>query len=185
MHRSLGSRLTTGIFFALSTMSVEAVAALADAGGAHVRFTAVGPAGMKIAGDGSQVTAREVSSRLVIAVPLAQLHTGIGLRDSHMREKYLEVSKFPEARLSVARDSLKLPAEGATSEGDAAGELSLHGRTKPVKFHYRVKLGGGVYRVSGALHLDMTDYGIEAPSYLGVSVKPGVDVDIEFQAKDR
>lgn len=183
-------KLTPFALVVITTVAIPmaesaALAALASVGSSHVRFTAIGPAGMKIAGDGSSVNASEAASKVVVSVPLAPLHTGIGLRDTHMREKYLEVQKFPEARLLVAKDSLKLPSEGAATEGDAPGELSLHGRTRPVRFHYKVKRAAGVFQVSGTLHIEMTDYGIEAPSYLGVSVKPGVDVDVEFQAKDR
>jgi len=183
--RKLG-RLVSVALATITAAATEhaALAALASVGSGHVHFTAVGPAGMKIGGDSSAVNASEAAAKLTISVPLAPLHTGIGLRDTHMRDKYLEVQKFPEARLLVAKDSLKLPQEGATTEGDAPGELSLHGRTKPVKFHYKLKLASGVYRVSGYLHIEMTDYGIEAPSYLGVSVKPGVDIDVEFQAKN-
>jgi polyisoprenoid-binding protein YceI len=184
MHRMSRLFLVAAPFVAL-TVPMGAAAALSDAGGTHVRFLAIGPAGMKITGEASTVKVIEEGPKVTIVVPLTPLQTGISLRDSHMREKYLEVSKFPDARLSVARSALKLPQEGASSEGDAPGELSLHGRTRPVKVHYHVKLAGGVYQASGTLRVDMTEYGIETPGYLGVSVKPGVDITVEFQAKDR
>jgi polyisoprenoid-binding protein YceI len=162
-----------------------ATAAFTTGAGGHVHFLAIGPAGMKIAGESSEVKVSETASNVVIDVPLAPLKTGISLRDSHMRDKYLEVAKYPDAILTVGKPSLKLPSDGGASEGDAAGELALHGKKKQITFHYKVKRTAATYRVSGTVHVDMRDFGIETPGYLGVSVKPGVDVDVEFQAKDQ
>ena len=50
-----------------------------------------------------------------------------------------------------------------------------------VKVHYRAELGAsGVTKVRGSFQLDMRDFDIKAPSYLGVSVAPKVEVSVEL-----
>jgi len=47
--------------------------------------------------------------------------------------------------------------------------------------HYRAELAaGGVTKVQGALQLDIRDFEIKSPSYLGVTVAPVVEVKVEL-----
>ena len=53
-----------------------------------------------------------------------------------------------------------------------------------MKVHYRAELGaGGIRKVRGSLQLDMRDFDIKAPSYLGVSLAPKVEVAVELALK--
>ena len=112
---------------------------------------------------------------------LAKLTTGINLRDQHMREKYLEVPKFPVTTLTVARGSLSLPTDGHKTEGDVQGTLSLHGQTRPITVHYDITSQGGALVSHGKFRIDMNAFGITVPTYLGVTVKPNVDVTASFR----
>ena len=159
-------------------------AALSKTGNASVAFNAAGPAGMKITGTTSDFQVSENGGQISLKVPLGNLTTGIALRDRHMREKYLEVQTYPNAELSVARSSLKLPAAGASSSGDAQGKMKIHGKEKDVTFHYTVQKQGSAYAVTGSVHLLLGDYGITVPSYLGVTVKPDIDVNVQFAATE-
>jgi polyisoprenoid-binding protein YceI len=113
-------------------------------------------------------------------VPLSNLATGIALRDRHMKEKYLEVQKYPDATLTVARSSLKVPPSGAHATADAPATLTLHGATRPVTVHYEASGEGDGLSVNGTFHVKMDEFGIAVPSYLGVTVKPDVDVHATF-----
>jgi polyisoprenoid-binding protein YceI len=157
-----------------------AAAALSAATDAHVGFAASGPAGMKIEGTTTDLTVADDGANVTVDVPLANLGTGIALRDHHMKEKYLEVPKYPSTTLVVARTALKFPSNGERVEGDAPGSLKLHGQTHPVSVHYDAKGDGAGYLVHGRLHVNMNDYGITVPTYLGVTVKPDVDVTASF-----
>jgi hypothetical protein len=53
-----------------------------------------------------------------------------------------------------------------------------------VTFNYTAKKVGAGFAVDGTVHLNMKEYGIEVPSYLGVTVKPEVDVTAKFSAND-
>ena len=119
-----------------------------------------------------------------MSVPLANLATGIALRDKHMKEKYLQVPSFPTATLKVARSAVQV-APGATAEADIPGTMTLHGHDHPVNVHFKAhSTGGGNVEVDGATHVNMHDYAIEVPSYLGVTVKPDVDLAVHFVAHD-
>jgi polyisoprenoid-binding protein YceI len=164
-------------------LSISAVghAALSSPTETKVGFLASGPAGLKIEGTTPDLTVADANGNLQLTVPLANLSTGIGLRDKHMKEKYLEVPKFPSAVLTVARGALKLPANGEQVELDVPGTLQLHGTTKPVTVHYDAKADAAGFAAHGKFHINMNDYGIQVPTYLGVTVKPDVDVTASFR----
>lgn len=171
----------------LGAISVEpnvADASLARAGTPNVQFSAVGPAGLKIVGTTHELDLRESDAAVVISVPLANLDTGISLRNKHMREKYLEVDKYPRAELTVARADVHLPEAGAETSGEAPGTMAIHGVSRPVRFSFRVKRDGAGIHVTGSVHVNINDHGILVPSYLGVTVKPDVTVELSFDAND-
>jgi polyisoprenoid-binding protein YceI len=170
-----------GVAGGLLAVSGVAAAGFSKPSDTRVTFHAVGPAGLKIEGSTNELALVEEGDNLVIVVPLGKLQTGIDVRDRHMKDKYLEVDKYPQAKLSVARTVLKLPAAGAKLAGDAPGTLTLHGQTKPTQVHYEIKNDGAGYSVDGAVHANMNDVGITVPVYLGVTVKPDVDIDVHFK----
>lgn len=155
---------------------------LKEQGKASVTFIAVGPAGLKIEGKTSQFTLREANGQVHAVVPLAMLDTGISLRNTHMREKYLETAKYPNAELTLPSSAVKRPSAGATAPLKAQGTLLLHGVTKPIAIEYTAHPQGNTYTVEGAAQLKLDDYGIKAPSYLGVTVKQDITIHVSFTA---
>jgi polyisoprenoid-binding protein YceI len=174
----------------LSVLAVSGLVATLAATVAHaafssprdtrVSFSASGPAGLKIEGTTSELKVTEEGGNVLVDVPLANLATGIALRDQHMKEKYLEVGKYPDAVLTVARGALKVPASGGQLTADAPGTLKLHGQVRPVTVRYDATADSDGLSVHGKLHIRMDDFGITVPSYLGVTVKPDVDVLASF-----
>lgn len=172
--------LTVGTLAGLTTLATYGFAKVTKTGEAKVSFTATGPGGLRIVGTGRQLDVADAGDRVTVTVGLATLDTQIELRNKHMREKYLEVDKYPQAELSVARSELK----PGVAEGDAQGTMRLHGQSKPVRFHYVTKSAGSAKSVTGTVRINMKDYGIAEPSFMGVSVKPDVDVEAVFSIKD-
>ena len=146
-----------------------------------VSFICTGPGGIHIEGTSTALSAEARGEAVVVTVPLGPLSTGIALRDSHMHEKYLESKTYPTAELLVPRAGLQFPAEGQSVEATAPGTLSLHGTSKPVTVHYKASRHGALYDVSGDVHIDMNDYNITQPSYLGIKVRPQVDIAVSFR----
>jgi polyisoprenoid-binding protein YceI len=134
---------------------------------------------LRIEGRSSEISVEEQEAVLTFKVPLAPLATGIDLRDRHLRG-YLEAEKFPVASLRVARAGLAVPKEGEAVEGSATGELTLHGQSRPVTVRYRSERTGPLASVQGSMDLDIRDFGIKVPSYLGVQVAPQVEVKVQL-----
>jgi polyisoprenoid-binding protein YceI len=165
----------------LMAASASADATLSSPTDSKITFDAAGPAGLKIEGTTSDLNVAEDSGNVVITVPLANLTTGISLRDHHMKEKYLEVPKFPAATLTVPRAALKFPNPGEKAEGDVQATISLHGQSRPLVVHYDAQDAGSALAAHGTFRINMNDFGITVPVYLGVTVKPDVDVSASFR----
>src|SRR5207237_711008 len=96
---------------------------------------------------------------------------------------FLLVAVLAEAAtaLSHSRESSLTVLAHGPAGGAGKGDLTLRGQSRPVEVHYRAELGaGGVTKVQGALQLDIRDFEIKSPSYLGVTVAPVVEVKVEL-----
>ena len=175
--------LLTGFFLVSAVLTEAAVAVSWSRTNSTVTVLARGPAGLRIEGKGREVSVEEDGSALTFKVPLAPLETGIGLRDVHLRE-LLEADKYPAAILRVSRTALMFPKANETVAGTAEGDLTLHGQSRPVKVRYSAELGeDGITRIQGRFQVDVRDFDIKTPSYLGVSVAPVVEVEAELAMK--
>jgi polyisoprenoid-binding protein YceI len=109
--------------------------------------------------------------------------TGIGMRDRHMREKYLQADKYPLITLDVT--GAQLPERGV-GEFDIDGTFECHGVKKPAKLHLKVTdAGDGVLKATSAFLVDITNYGIEQPKFAVVKMEPKVDVSVEIRFGDK
>ena len=62
--------------------------------------------------------------------------------------------------------------------------MKIHGKERPVRFKYTAKKAGAQMSVSGNVRLNIKDFAIEEPSFMGASVKPDVDVAATFSVSD-
>ncbi len=152
-----------------------------------VKFTAVGKPGfLKIRGESKdsfpsgkvRIDKKSVSGEF--SFDLKDLDTGIKLRNEHMKEKYLEVAKFPMAKLvlfpiTVAEAELKDMKE------KFSGDLNLHGVTKKVNGNYNYLAKDK--KVKADFEIKVSDFNIDIPKYLGVTVSETVQVEIEMNLK--
>jgi polyisoprenoid-binding protein YceI len=145
-------------------------------------FAGRGPGGFTVEGTTHELRVQDDGTTLKLTVPLGQLTTGIALRDRHMREKYLEVAKFPELVLELPWSTVKLPSDGQRLEGSGTGKVTLHGQSKDVPIRYAVQRAGSSYQVTGHAAINLKDFGIEVPSYFGITVQPDIDARATFTA---
>jgi polyisoprenoid-binding protein YceI len=172
----------TGTFLVVAVLTQGAVA-ISRSRESAVTVVAHGTAGLRIEGRSSAVSLEEDASALTFTVPIAQIETGIDLRDRHMREM-LETEKFPAATLRVSRADVRSSGQRELAERTVKGELTLHGRSRRVDVRYRVEpRASGHTSVHGSMRLDMRDFGIESPSFLGVTVAPDVEVRVELEVE--
>jgi polyisoprenoid-binding protein YceI len=173
-----------------SWQSVNAASYTVDSGTSSVEFLAVGrPSMIKIKGTGAKPSGTFItdsSSGSEIKVDLNQFTTGMSLRDRHMKEKYLETAKPGNqfAILKISKIDLsgkELPASGEIP-AKISGTLTLHGKTLPVSSDAKLKIDGAKLSSDVNLKLKLTDYGVEIPSFAGVTVAADVDVDVKLLA---
>jgi polyisoprenoid-binding protein YceI len=153
-----------------------------------IEFTAVGwPSALTIHGKGDgldgHVAVLGASASGTLSFDLSVLSTGIGLRDRHMKEKYLEVASHPRATLALARASIeRLPARDSFDPVVVPweGTLTLHGATRPVSGEARVARAGNAVKTVAEFAIVLGDYGIAVPSYMGITVAEKVQVKVTW-----
>jgi polyisoprenoid-binding protein YceI len=119
-----------------------------------------------------------------LAVNLRTLDTGISLRNEHLRENYLEVGKgagFDTATLSDI-DLNGFNPDAPSGKGSFTGLLSLHGVSKAVTGAVDIRQSGAGLRVKASFPVQLSDYSIRTPRYLGIGVKDTVQVEVAFAA---
>lgn len=120
-----------------------------------------------------------------LAVELGSLDTGIGLRNEHMRDKYLEVGRGPGFDHAVVSGVSLGNVDPATFQGRTAftGTLLLHGTKRPVSGQATIRRDGRSIHVEASFPVTVTDHGIPKPQYLGVGVRNEVNVMVSFVAE--
>ncbi len=101
---------------------------------------------------------------------LTTLQSDSGMRDGQLGRQGLETDTYPTATFVLA-EPIELdaaPAEGATIEATAVGDLTLHGVTKRVEIPLEARLANGVVTVVGSLPVAFGDYGMTAPESMRV-----------------
>jgi len=117
-----------------------------------------------------------------LAVDLRTIDTGIALRNDHLKEKYLEVDKGAGYEQAVLSDVVLqgLNAEAPAGKGSFTGSLMLHGVKKTVTGPAEIRQAGTGWRVRASFPVNLPDYNIDKPRYLGVGVKDTVQVSVTF-----
>jgi polyisoprenoid-binding protein YceI len=128
--------------------------------------------------DGSTITAAE------FAADLTGLRSDSDRRDGQLRRQALETDQFPTAsfKLTAPIDLGSEPAEGATVDVTAVGDLTLHGVTKAVEIPLQARLQNGVVTVAGSLPIAFADYAIAKPeSMMVLSVEDAGTLEVQLQ----
>ena len=150
-------------------------------------------------------------SEFFFEVDLASLDTGIGLRNRHMRENYLETEAYPFASFSGRISALQNLGEGRFS-AEAVGGLDIHGVTVEREIACRVSAvgsggsasgtpprstasvpadardpGGGepppILRVQCAFPVSLSDHGIPIPKIMFMKIDEVMELELDFYLK--
>jgi polyisoprenoid-binding protein YceI len=104
-----------------------------------------------------------------IDVDLTRLKSDSGRRDRELQQSGLELARFPGASFRLTQP-IALPAAPTLGEPvtlEAAGELTLHGVTKPITMQLTARWNGESIDVAGQAPIVLADYGIQPPSVGG------------------
>jgi polyisoprenoid-binding protein YceI len=138
-----------------------------------------------LAGTVSLTTSRPPAFAGDLSVDLGTLDTGIGLRNHHLRDEYLEVPRgegFDRAVLSEIRLG-DVDAETFQGKTTFIGTFLLHGVKKTVAGQAEIRRDGGSVRVDASFPVAVSDFGIAKPQYLGVGVRNEVKVMVSLTAE--
>lgn len=153
----------------------------------HVEFLAIGrPSAIRIKGKGNKLRGKlKIQEKEIqgnIAFDLRTLDTGINLRNRHMKEKYLEVQKYPEASFSFLK--MKLPHDFFTKEEFSQddvpfdGTLTLHGVKQSISGTLDIDKRKNELESEAEFKIKLKDFNIETPSFKGISVTEDVNVKV-------
>ncbi len=182
------SSLVIAMSLALSSQSLAGETWVLDLGKSNTKvdFHADGKI-MKVHGENAKASGSllikdgKVSGQAI--VDLRSLTTGISLRDNHMKDKYLEVKKFPKAILEIVE--IKLPATLPSGSFEAAftGKLTVHGVAKAVSGKAKLTKDGTNLKGEVEFATTISGHKIELPKYSGIVLKDDVKVIVEFNGQ--
>jgi polyisoprenoid-binding protein YceI len=161
-----------------------------DKGSGAVTFDAIGkPSALKIHAKGDapkgQLKVQDGKVTGAVSFKLDSLDTGINMRNEHMKKRYLETDKFPEAKLAITE--LVLPANYSAPDFSAdklpfKGTLSLHGVDKPVTGTAKASRSGDDLSIEAHFSLVIEDYAIKLPTFAGITMASEVNCGVEAKA---
>lgn len=122
------------------------------------------------------------SSELYFEVELNGLDTGIGLRNRHMRENYLETDKFPYTHFTARlTDSDRVSDSSFAVTAD--GSFYIHGHSRPLVLTVDIFPDDTSIRVSCRFEVNLKDYDIDVPSLMFLKIDEIIKVELDFYLK--
>ncbi len=117
--------------------------------------------------EGSTVTAAD------FAVDVASITSDDRRRDGQFTGNIMETAQFPEASFTLTEpiELGAVPGPGEQITAQAAGELTLHGVTRPVEFAVTAEAGAERIGVLGNIPIVFADYDIDNPSRAGITTE--------------
>ncbi len=129
-------------------------------------------------------------------VDLASIKTGIGMRDTHMREQYLETDKFPKAVFVLT--GIKTTVETSLTNNQSIdmileGDFTVHGVSKKVEVSVtatylkendetRTRLPGDLLHIIGTFDVFLSEHNIKRPQFVFLKLDERQKIDLDFFA---
>jgi len=122
------------------------------------------------------------SSEFYFEVDLNDLDTGIGLRNRHMRENYLETDQFPFAHFSGKLTEVHQAAD-SSFEVRIEGQMFIHGIRRDWETTVLVTIIYGGYRVQTAFDVALPDFKIKIPKLMFLKISEIVRLELDFHLR--
>ncbi|MCX7876720.1 MAG: YceI family protein [Melioribacteraceae bacterium] len=119
------------------------------------------------------------NSQLYFEVDLNTVDTGIGLRNRHMRENYLETDKYRYAIFSGKIISYNKINE-KEFDVNLNGEMKIHGVTKNVSLTGKIFLVGNELNIKSKFSVKLSDYNIEIPKLMFMKINEEIKLELDF-----
>jgi polyisoprenoid-binding protein YceI len=159
----------------------QAVPALSFTGGTatfHVRTTIVNDFTGTVAAARAQYAGTDLASvQGFVEFLVAEMRTGIGLRDRHTRAA-LAADSFPLIRFDLTGVE-PAPPRGDTVPAVFRGRLNIRGVTREVRAPGVVVLGRGALEITASLSIDMREYGVTPPVRMLGALRVAPDIAVK------
>lgn len=127
-------------------------------------------------------SATPARAEALVAVQAQGLQSDNAVRDQHLRDKLIEVGRFPTITLKAREFTPAGGANGARGEGVLSGSLTLHGVERPVRIPLRYSVDNGVLHATARFSIKLTDFSLPPPRMLGLAVRDEVVVEAQLVA---
>lgn len=119
--------------------------------------------GLTIAG--SSVT------RASFTADLTTVRSNQSRRDAQFQGRIMDTARFPTAHFELSSPIVlgKVPPEGTPVTARATGKLTLKGATRRVDFEVQGVRRGALLELSGKIPVTFADFGIDNPSFGGIT----------------
>lgn len=164
--------------------AIASKAATLKVASGSVDFLAVGKPGfLKVKGKGAQpsgtLTFDGGKAKGEFTFDLTSLDTENETRNGHMKDKYLEVAKFPTATITFSDVAAKEDSVSTT----IPAKLTLHGQTHAVDMKSELTKTADGRQAKGEFKFKLSEYGIDIPTHLTVTIADEVTVNINALLK--
>ncbi|MBW3468161.1 YceI family protein [Arthrospiribacter ruber] len=119
-------------------------------------------------------------------IDLNTLKTGIGLRDRHMRENYLETNKFPYAEFTGKIAEGPELKQGESRNVTAKGKFKIHGVEREIEVPGKIrKLNDSFLELEAEFKVLLGDYKIDIPKVMFYELSEEQTVTIKAKLKKK
>jgi polyisoprenoid-binding protein YceI len=130
--------------------------------------------------EGENLTAQ---SEMYLEVDLNSVDTGIGLRNRHMREKYLHTDKYP---FTYYKGKIKIAEKTSVNEYkvETEGTIFIHGVEKHLSVEGTMtQIKDDEYRIQAQFVVALTDFNIEVPKLMFFKIDENMNLVLDFYIK--
>lgn len=123
------------------------------------------------------------NNEVYFEVDLNSVETGIGKRDSDMREDVLETDKWPTTSFKGVINNVTIDKSDSSMYNVVSiGKMFIHGIEKELQLEARIKVEDDIMNVKADFSVFLKDYEIEAPSLLAfIKVAEEIKLHLDFQ----
>lgn len=121
-------------------------------------------------------------SELYFEVDLNSIDTGIGLRNRHMRENYLETETYPTTHFKGAIIKADKQEDG-TYKVLVQGKLFIHGVERMKSIKGLIALNGTTMQITSDFDVKLSDYRIPIPSIMFYKINETMALKVTFRLK--
>ncbi len=125
-----------------------------------------------------------IKSQLYFEVDLNTIDTGIGLRNRHMRENYLETEKYRYAGYKGEIINVKKVSDNSF-EVEIKGTMDIHGVKKELPIKGRIIKSINGLRIQSQFNVNLLDHNIEIPKFMFLKISEIMDLRLDFYMKEK